>query len=182
MSNDSSFVTASYIGFGIVFVAGLSALTWYTATSKDKVANTSASQNKIDIISESMQTTLGPNWPYVLLMFSVMFVILFYFLYSLGQKDPLIINFSDQGEKRFNFLFFIFIAIFTVIMIILAIRTYLNYRTKQKDPNVPNYVPTQEQDKKNMQIIEIIGLVLFIIVGIVILIRMVKSGKKKTSK
>lgn len=162
--NTNLAITVSYVGWAILFFTIIGLTTWYTSTSNNRVPNDTQSQNKMDILNESMQTMLGQNWPYVLLAITVLIGIILFFIYSLSQNSPLVISFSDQGEKRFNMIFLIFVILFTITMIVLSIRAYMNNKN-QNPTNNSGYIPSQQQQQRNKQILEIIGIGIFILIA-----------------
>lgn len=157
--------TTIVAGIALFFITLTFISIFYTGTAGNHITNTPQSEDKITILEQAMQSVLGSKWPYVLLIFTVLLGLLLYFLYLASSKESLVIQLSEQGEKRFNILITIFLILFGIAMIILVVKQYLEYKKEKDTGDIPNYVPSLAQQKQNMQILAIIGLGLFVLVG-----------------
>lgn len=165
MALDSNHVLrVSIIGWLVLFVIIVAGATWYTNKTSGHVVNNRQSEEKITAIDEAFQSMLGPKWPYVLLVFTIFIGLLLFFLYLASKKEVISINMSDKGVKTFNTIFVIFTIIFGILMVLLAIKDWMEYKNKEQNGDNPNYVPSINQQKKSMQIISIIGLLLLIVI------------------
>jgi len=157
----STVVTTSLVGFLALFVFIVAGITYYTSTSGDYVPNNQQSEDKITVLNEALRSAFGPKWPYVILGFVIFVAIALYFLYLAMEKNAVSINMSDTAANRFNLIFMYFTIIFGIVMIVLVVKAYLG----NKNADVPNYVPTQNQQKSNTQLLTVIGLGLFVVFG-----------------
>jgi flagellar basal body-associated protein FliL len=156
-------LSVSVVGFIVLFVFITAGATYYTSTSGDYVKNDTQSEDKITVLNEAFRSALGPKWPIVILVFIIFVAISLYFLYLSFSNNAISINMSPAGEKRFNTIFFYFTLIFGIFMVLLVVKQYLNYRRTNSVSS--NYIPSQDQNKKDTQILIIIGLLLFVIGG-----------------
>ncbi len=162
---NSTVVNTSIVAVVILFLVVIVCIGLYTSTSGNHVANNPQSEDKITVLQQAFQSILGPRWPYVLLVFAVLLGFGLYFLYLASSSESLIITMSDQAAHRFNIAFIIFIVIFGITMILLSVKQYLDYKKQQSTGNIPNYTPNTAQQKQIMQIMAIVGLGLFVLIG-----------------
>lgn len=156
---------ASLLSGVVLFFVTIVSIGIYTATAGKHIANDSQSEDKITVLQQAFQSFLGPRWPYVLLVFTIVLGLMLYFLYLATTNEVLTINMSDIMARRFNIAFIFFVIIFGISMILLAIKQYLDYRKTQATGNIPAYTPNINQQKTIIQILGIVGLGLFILIG-----------------
>uniref|UniRef100_A0A6C0EKP7 Uncharacterized protein n=1 Tax=viral metagenome TaxID=1070528 RepID=A0A6C0EKP7_9ZZZZ len=161
---EKSVVTTSVIGWIVLFASAIGCLTWYTSKGTGQISNNQQSEDKITAIDEAMKSSLGPNWPYVVLVLVIFIAVMLGALYYAGQKGQINITLSDTAASRLNWIFLVFTIIFGIFMIILAIRQWTNYKREQDNGDTPNYQPNISQKKKDNQILAIIGLGLLALV------------------
>jgi hypothetical protein len=157
-------VSTSVVGFVALFIIIIATLTYYTSTSGDYVLNNQQSEDKITVLNEAFRSALGPKWPYVILAFTIFVAIALYFLYIAAGNNAISINMSDTAANRFNIIFVYFTIIFGIVMIVLVVKEYLDYKKAQTGGS-SNYIPTLDQAKKNNQLLVVIGLGLFVLFG-----------------
>jgi hypothetical protein len=153
--------TISIYAWIVVFLGFTIALTWYTATSKDHIANNIQSQNKMTMLNESMQSALGERWPYVLLSFIILSGIAIGFMGS----TEVTLNINDKNAKRVQLYLLIFVILFALAMVILGLHYYLTVQRKENSVDLPNYEPSIFQKKKDQQLLSVIGLAIVVFVG-----------------
>lgn len=153
-------VSTSIVGFVALFILVFAGITYYTSTSGDYVPNDKVSEDKITVLNESFRSALGQRWPFVILAFIILVAICLYFLYIAANNNAISITMSDPAANRFNIIFTYFTIIFGILMIVLVVKEYRKTQTQ-----IPNYTPSIDQEEKNKQLLTVIGLGLFIILG-----------------
>lgn len=157
-------ISTSTVAFLALFVIIVAGITYYTSSSGDYVPNNQQSEDKITVINEAFRSALGPNWPYIILAFVIFMGIALYFLYIAATNNAISITMSDEAAAKFNVIFMYFTIIFGIFMIVLVVKAYLDYK-KQQSGSLPNYIPSRDQQKKNTQLLVVVGLGLFVIFG-----------------
>ena len=164
MSDSKTFLITSCVGFSIILIAFVSSLTYYSAHSYQKQIPDTKSLNKIDQINNIFISLFGNNWFFVILLFTVLFIFLIMSLYTIS-KNGINININDDKYNKFFIVFIIFMIIFSGCMISMAIKSFTS-KDVVSDPNLQNYIPIIDYNR-NSQILEIIGLSVFIIISII---------------
>lgn len=162
---EKTVTTTSIIAWIVLFITVIGSLTWYTSTSGGHITNNQQSSAKITAIDEAMSSAMGQNWPVVLLVIVVFIAMFLFTLYTSIQKNSITISLSDNLASRLNTILIILTILFSIFMVILAVNSWLNYKKREETGDSPNYKPTIEQQKKNQQILAIIGLGLLILIG-----------------
>lgn len=161
----STFKTVTIVAMIGLFLVVIVASTVYTATGKNKIQNNQQSQNKMTMLNESLNSFLGPKWPYILLVMVVMVAIILLFVYFSVQNRSVNITLNDKSAHVVTISAIVIAVIFTVIMVLLAIKEYRNTKNTEQTGNIPNYDPNIDNKKKTQQLLTIVGLTLFIVLG-----------------
>jgi hypothetical protein len=148
-----------------LFIMAIFFLAIYTSTAGKHVATDSPSEDKITVLQQAFQTSLGPRWPYVLLAITILLGFCLYFLYLASSNESVVINLDDTSAHRLNIILIIIAILFGIAMVLLSVKQYLNYRRAADTGNIPNYIPNITQEKTALQILAIVGLSLFILIG-----------------
>jgi hypothetical protein len=160
---ENTVLTTTIIASVFLIVSIFGALTYYTSTSGQYMANNQPSKDKINMLVSALQTALGNKWPYVILFCLILICFILYLFYLLSINATFTINLSDKGTERFNFILIILTSIFCIFIIVLTVKQFLDYQNKKDNGQVNNYFPTLQQQNKNKDILTIIGLSLFIV-------------------
>lgn len=158
-------VVTSIVSWSVLFVGFIVCLTWYTSSGKGHVSNNQQSEDKMSAINDAMISAMGTKWPVVLLVIVIFIAVCLGALYVASKNNNLNITLSDQSADRFNLIFLVFTIIFSILMVLLAIKEWRTYQQRQDDGDTPNYKPTIEQNKKTQQMMTIVGLGLFVLFG-----------------
>lgn len=151
--------TVSIVGGILLFIAIVAGMTLYTSSSTDKIPNDQLSKDKMTALNDALQSALGHNWPYVLLVFVLILGFALFGLYQGGFS----ITLGDTGTNRLTLILWVFTALFAIFISIVAVKDYL-YK-QQNNPVIPNYVPSDDSSSQNKKILELVGLGLFVLIG-----------------
>ncbi len=156
------FTTISNIYFIIIFII---LLTIYCSTLPDQIINNNDSTSRMVRLDQVLTSLLGKNWRTLFVVFIIIFIIILYLLYILSQDGHGInITMSDQSYKIFFWILITLIVLYTIYIITLIIKTYSeNKKTQQNE--IKNFKPDENKSSNKTQILEIIGLSLFILVA-----------------
>lgn len=159
------FTTISNIYFIIIFIVFIILLTIYCSTLPDQIINNNDSTSRMVRLDQVLTSLLGKNWRTLFVVFIIIFIIILYLLYILSQDGHGInITMSDQSYKIFFWILITLIVLYTIYIITLIIKTYSeNKKTQQNE--IKNFKPDENKSSNKTQILEIIGLSLFILVA-----------------
>jgi len=160
------FTTISNIYFVIIFIVFIVLLTIYCSTLPDQIINNNDSTSRMVRLDQVLTSLLGKNWRTIFVIFIIIFIIILYLLYVLAQDGHGInITMSDQSYKIFFWILITLIVLYTIYIITLVIKTYSeNKKTQQNE--IKNFKPDENKSNNKTQILEIIGLSLFILVAL----------------
>ena len=151
------------IGFTATFLIFIGLLTWYTSTTNKRILNDTRSENKITVLNQALQSALGPRWPLVLLVFTILLTVMFFLLYL--SSDGISLELSDIAANRLNITITVLIGIFGILVILLGVKDYLEFKNKQNSGDIPDFEPNITAQQRIMQIVLITGGILIIIFG-----------------
>jgi len=162
---ESSMVLTSSIGFTILFICIVGGVTMYTSSSKEYIANTPQSVDKMTKLNEAFRSVMGSKWPYILLTFTILLAIALWFLYMATSTGVVNITLNDVDGHRITVVLTYFTIIFGISMVLLSYKQYQKYKNQQENGADSNYAPSAETQQQQQQILAIFGLLLFIIFG-----------------
>jgi len=156
-----------YVGivFSILTVIGVIVGTVIASKKANTVDPDQNSQNRLSILSQAFSSSLGIKWPWILITFSIFIIILLILLYLLS-KQGLNFNIDDANYKIFLYTFITIIVIFTIFIVVLATKLFLDGKTKNETGDIPNYIPYQQSQTSNKIILGIVGLSIFILFAV----------------
>ena len=150
--DDKSTTVASYVGFGIVVILLVAAITYLTASQKDPIQNNVASEERMKSLPDTFTSTFGPNWPIIFMIFAVLFLIFAALIYMISKNG---INFVIS-DVHFNTYKWIGITLIALVSIVIIAGVVLIVLSMNADPDADD---PDEQARKNHQIVGIIVIV-----------------------
>lgn len=159
-------VISSVIGFIILLIITTGLFTYYTSTTDTGITPDQQSKSRLTVLDEVFRSIMGNNYPYVLLIMVILLIISLVFLYMNINTNFITVNMSDKASKIFNISMIIFMIILSVFMVVLALKYYLDYKNESTNSSIPNYIPYSDQKTKNLEIVSIVGVVLFILMTV----------------
>jgi len=163
LENNENINSICIFGFILLGIIIFSVLIYYTANRGEYIQNNSQSEDRMTVLNESLSHLLGSRWPVILGFISFLLCFFLYFLYSSLNKNNITITLDQKSGKIFNITFMIIAIFFSIFVIVLSVKQYLDYRKTEKTSITGDFQNPATVDKKNAQILAIIGLILFII-------------------
>jgi flagellar basal body-associated protein FliL len=158
-------VVTSVIGFIFLFICVVAAVTMYTSSSKEYIPNTPQSIDKMTKLNEAFRSALGPKWPYVLLVFTILLGLALWCLYMATATGMVNITLNDTDGHRIGVVLTYLTIIFGISMILMSYKQYQKYKNQQENGADSNYAPSAETEQQQQQILIVIGLLLFVLLG-----------------
>jgi Ca2+/Na+ antiporter len=150
-------------GLGLIVILGSIVLVLYTSKHSE-VIQTQDSQNRMKQLDEVLTSHMGRSWPYVLLVFSILIIVILMILFGSANTDYSIYM-NDQIAKRIKFIFSIAVILLTAILVFLGAKMYYQNSQVETGGDIPNYIPGQESNEKTKETLEIVGLVIVVVVA-----------------
>jgi hypothetical protein len=164
-SNSNDFIKYSNYAFFLIFIVSIIFLTIYRLQLPDQILNNKKSIDRINTINNVLNSLLGNNWRIVIIISIIFLIIILYLLYLYTQKG-IIIDMNDQQYSKISWFIIIFLILYTIFIITLIVKILqtnkLNKMLDANNQNISDFIPAEIDQEKNKQIIEIIGLLLFI--------------------
>ena len=166
--NFGSYLNVSYVGFFTVFLVCVYGVFYYITNIYTPVTPDQNSINKLQQIQTVFQSILGNNWYPILITFGVILVLIFVLLYIVSNTG---ININADNVNTLNILSIIITIVFSIAMVTIAVRDILDTPTVSNalTNNLSSYTGLSTFNA-DLQIVEIIGLGLFILFAIVIFV------------
>ena len=166
--NFGSYLNVSYVGFFTVFLACVYGVFYYITNIYKPVTPDQNSINKLQQIQTVFQSLLGNNWYPILITFGVILVLIFVLLYIVSNTW---ININVDNVNTLNILSIIITIVFSIAIITIAVRDILDTPTVSNalTNNLSSYTGLSTFNT-DLQIVEIIGLGLFILFAVVIFV------------
>lgn len=143
----------------IVIITGL--FTWYTATTTQAIVPDDKSKSRLTTLNEVFSSAMGRRWPFVLLIFVILLAVMLVFIYISSKNNAITIEMSDHTAKIFSIILLIFICIFFIFIVLLAVYKYRQLSNNELDD--PNYIPDQTYNSKTKTALAIVGGILLLL-------------------
>ena len=115
----------SLIILGVVSMILLAA--FFTSKRNDSINQTESSKSRIDEINDNMTAYMGEFWPYILIVFYILFFTLVYMVFVLAKNTEVKLTNIDESRRRILiWVLIIFIILFCVSMTVIASNSYIN--------------------------------------------------------
>lgn len=165
VQNDfSKYSLITFVSLFIIFIANLFI---YLKSVPDEVINNTKSINRVNSLNNVLTSLLGNNWIYILIFAIIFLMIIVYLLYTYSLKG-IIINIDPQQYKILSWFMIGFIILYTIYIIVLIVKLYMNNKDSNNLNKIPNFIPAQNQDSQNKTLLQIFALGSFILISIVI--------------
>lgn len=165
VQNDfSKYSLITFVSLFIIFIANLFI---YLKSVPDEVINNTKSINRVNSLNNVLTSLLGHNWIYILIFAIIFLMIIVYLLYTYSLKG-IIINIDPQQYKILSWFMIGFIILYTIYIIVLIVKLYMNNKDSNNLNKIPNFIPAQNQDSQNKTLLQIFALGSFILISIVI--------------
>jgi len=165
--NSKAFVISSYIGFVILILCIFGGLVYYTQKEFTATIPDQKSLTKMQQLKNVMQSLLGDNWNFIIILFCIFILIIIIFLYTISKSG---INITIEGDgKPIYISTIIFLVIFSISMIVITILEILNNTSVANSTLTNNFKNVSSVDtyNSNVQILQIIGLSIFLLIFII---------------
>lgn len=160
------FLKYSIITFITIFITFISILLIYLKSVPDVVINNTKSINRVNSLNNVLTSLLGNNWRYILILLIVFLMIIVYLLYTYSLKG-ITINMDPYQYKIIMWFIIGFIILYTIYIIVLIVKLYMNNKDSNNLNKIPNFIPATNQDSQNKTILQIFALGSFILISIV---------------
>ena len=165
VQNDfSKYSLITFVSLFIIFIANLFI---YLKSVPDEVINNTKSINRVNSLNNVLTSLLGNNWRYILILLIVFLMIIVYLLYTYSLKG-ITINMDPYQYKIIMWFIIGFIILYTIYIIVLIVKLYMNNKDSNNLNKIPNFIPAQNQDSQNKTLLQIFALGSFILISIVI--------------
>ena len=161
------FAPISYFGFFIIFLAFVFSTTYYIANEYIASVPDQNSLNKIYQLQNILYSLFGSNWYIILISISIFLILLLVLLYVISIQG-ININVSDDHYKMFFILFLILVTVISGSIITIAVREIINSQSTCVNTSTLTNYDSLNSYTKNQELIQIIGLSLFILISVVI--------------
>ena len=167
MSEEDSSVSILKTGLIFLLFGTVIVVTIYTATKDTGIIEDDNSKNRLNTLNEALTSYFGRAWAYVLLFILMLLMLLTFYIYKKINTDT-IININEHTGSILIKIFVIFLIMFTIIIIIVALNSYLSSKAEDDGVGISNYIPAEDIKAKKKQILTIVGasLVLLFILGL----------------
>jgi hypothetical protein len=162
----NDFLKYSIITFITIFITFISILLIYLKYVPDVVINNTKSINRVNSLNNVLTSLLGNNWRYILILLIIFLLIIVYLLYTYSLKG-ITINMDPEQYKIIMWFVIGFIILYTIYIIVLIVKLYLNNKDSNNLNKIPNFIPAANQDSQNKTILQIFALGSFILISIV---------------
>lgn len=165
LDNENFVLITSVVALFALFSITIGSMTYYSSTSTDYVKNDQISQDKITALNQAFRSALGPKWPYMFLVFITILGIAIFSFYISTKNNAISISMDENHAEKFNIIFMYFVIFFSIFVILLCVKQYLDYRKTKNTAEINNYIPSINLNNTDKQILIILGLILFIVIG-----------------
>jgi hypothetical protein len=163
----NDFSKYSLITFFTIFIIFIANLFIYLKSVPDELINNTKSINRVNSLNNVLTSLLGNNWRYILIFLIIFLMIIVYLLYTYSLKG-IIINMDPHQYKILSWFMIGFIILYTIYIIVLIVKLYMNNKDSNNLNKIPNFIPSQNQDSQNKTILQIFALGSFILISIVV--------------
>lgn len=157
-------IIIAVIGLGILLATILTSV-FYTSKKENSIVETEESTSRNKNINQTFTEFMGEYWPYLMIMFYILFAIIAIIIYVLLVKtdQPVTINVSDKTGKILN-ISLISVGILAVLAIVgLSASAYIN--DVQNNKNITPYEEEENKQKRD-DFVKVLVLVTIVLIGI----------------
>ena len=164
MEQDNTLWNISYFGFSIILIEIIFSLTYYSTQNYKPKYPDQDSTNRLIQIKNVFNSLFGENWYILSLTFAIIMMIMIILLYIISEQGVNVMIPDDKYVIFFRF-FVIFGSIFSLGVISIAVNDVLQ-KNQVIAKGLTNYKELENYNK-NIQIMQIIGLCLFILLSVI---------------